>query len=472
MLGTFAEVSNFAAGMASRLGEFVRRKDEWSFQGDLATIELKQIDEQLAAAEIRQAIAENELRNHDQQIDNAREIDQFLRGKFTNQDLFQWMIGQVSSLYFQSYQLAYDLAKRAEMCLQHELGLPYGDTSFIQFGYWDSLKKGLLAGDRLSHDLKRLDVAYLDGNKREYELTKHVSLVSLAPEQFLSLKDTGSCEFDVPEWLFDLDTPGHYMRRLKMASLTIPCVTGPYTTIHCKLVLQKSSYRKDASGTAYERSPDDTRFIDDRRILDAIVTSTGQNDAGLFEPALRDERYLPFEGAGAISRWRLELPTEFQTFDHSTITDVVLHLLYTARSDDALSEKATASLKKLLADATARPLLRFLSLRHEFPGEWYRFVNSAAATTSPATFSVTIDATRFPFFVQGRNVKVEVARVFGTTTTGTPSQFAIAPGPATPADLTQTAWTGQFGFGPWSIATNADPSTVEDVCVVLAYTAN
>src|SRR4029077_3957999 len=122
------------------------------------------------------------MRNHDQQIDNARDVDQFMRGKFTNQDLFQWMIGQVSSLYFQSYQLAYDLAKRAEMCMQHELGLPYGDTSYIQFGYWDSLKKGLLAGDRLSHDLKRLDVAYLDGNKREYELTKHVSLVALAPE--------------------------------------------------------------------------------------------------------------------------------------------------------------------------------------------------------------------------------------------------------------------------------------------------
>src|SRR5262249_55221265 len=242
--------------------------------------------------------------------------------------------------------LAYDLAKRAEMCMQHELGLQYGSSSIIRFGYWDSLKKGLLAGDQLSYDLKRLEVAYLDGNIREYELTKHVSLVSLAPDQFLLLKETGACEnVEVPEWLFDLDTPGHYMRRLKMVSLTIPCVTGPYTTIHCKLLLQKSSYRQNASGATYERTTDDTRFVDDRRVLDAIVTSTGQNDAGLFEPAMRDERYLPFEGAGAISNWKLELPIAFKTFDYGTISDVILHLRYTARSDDSLRDKATASLK-------------------------------------------------------------------------------------------------------------------------------
>jgi hypothetical protein len=50
------------------------------------------------------------------------------------------------------------------------------------------LKKGLLAGDHLAHDLKRLEIAYLDANTREYELTEPVSLVSLAPEQLLALK--------------------------------------------------------------------------------------------------------------------------------------------------------------------------------------------------------------------------------------------------------------------------------------------
>src|SRR5262249_57464241 len=104
-------------------------------------------------------IGEEELGKQGQEVENGREVDQFLRGKFTNQDLFQWMTGQISGLYFQSYQLAYDLAKRAELCMQHELGLNYGETSLIRFGYWDSLKKGLLAGDHLAYDLKRLEIA-------------------------------------------------------------------------------------------------------------------------------------------------------------------------------------------------------------------------------------------------------------------------------------------------------------------------
>ena len=163
-------ISNVRSQLAARLGDYNRRQDDWNHQANLAAIELKQIDQQLAAAQIRLAIAQQELRNHDQQIDNARATDEFLRAKFTNQELYQWMIGQVSGLYFQSYQLAYDLAKRAEICMQHELGLAYGETSFIRFGYWDSLKKGLLAADHLAYDLKRLEVAYLDGNVREYEL--------------------------------------------------------------------------------------------------------------------------------------------------------------------------------------------------------------------------------------------------------------------------------------------------------------
>ena len=47
---------------------------------------------------------------------------------------------------------------------------------------------------------------------------------------------------------------------------------------------------------------------------------------------LRDERWLPFEGQGAVSTWTLELDPRDNNFDISTITDVVLHVRYTARS--------------------------------------------------------------------------------------------------------------------------------------------
>lgn len=474
-LDVASAILNVNSQLSGRMADYGRRKDEWDHQANLATIELKQIDQQLTAAKIRLAVAEQELRNHDQQIDNARDIDRFLRDKFTNQDLYQWMIGQVSGLYFQSYQLAYDVAKRAEKCMQHELGLKDGETSFIKFGYWDSLKKGLLAGDHLAYDLKRLDIAYLDGNIREYELTRHISLISLAPEQLLVLKETGVCEFEIPEWLFDLDAPGHYRRRIKMVSLTIPCVIGPYTAIHCKAQLVKNSFRYSTELTlGYDRRPpddsagSDDRFVDDRKILEAVVTSTAQNDAGLFEPGMRDERYLPFEGAGAISRWRLELPTEFRTLDYDTISDVILHIRYTARDGgEPLRAAATASVRSLLGDATARSLFRLFSLRHEFPGEWHRFASSSISTMT--TMTVDLASARFPYFTQGRTVTIQQASTVVRSKSGTPPSVMIAPG-QTPSDLTQATWTGQASPGSWTIGTSSDPKFLEDVFVIVAYT--
>src|SRR6185436_3226108 len=104
-------------------------------------------------------------------------------------------------------------------------------------------KRGLLAGEGLSLDLKRLEMSYLEANKRELELTKHVSLARLDPLALLRLKATGSCEVEIPEWLFDMDAPGAYLRRLKTVALTIPAVIGPYAGVHCTLSLLRSSVR-------------------------------------------------------------------------------------------------------------------------------------------------------------------------------------------------------------------------------------
>jgi hypothetical protein len=100
---------------------------------------------------------------------------------------------------------AYDMAKRAERAFRFERGLT--TSGFINFGYWDSLRRGLLSGEQLYLDLKRLEMAYLDQNARDYEITKHVSLVLHDPIALITLKQTGRCEVDLPESLFDSDYP-------------------------------------------------------------------------------------------------------------------------------------------------------------------------------------------------------------------------------------------------------------------------
>ncbi len=334
-------------------------------------------------------------------MDSTYKVEEFLRDKYTNQDLYNWMVGQVSGIYFQAYQLAYDLAKRAERALQFELGLE--ECNYIQFGYWDSLRKGLLAGEKLYFDIKRMETAYLEKNKRNYEITKNISLRQLDPLALLTLKATGSCEVTLPEWLFDLDTPGHYMRCIKNVSLTIPAVTGPYTGVHCTLTLLKSSIRKSpyVDDQYTRQGPEDKRFVDYYGTIQSVVTSSAQNDSGLFETNLHDERYLPFEGAGVISTWRLELPSEFPQFDYNTISDVIFHVRYTAREGgDQMWSKAVEHVESLLEATDTSELTLLFSLKHDFPGEWNKFV------TGNENFEVTLKREHFPYFTQGRKIVI------------------------------------------------------------------
>jgi hypothetical protein len=393
---TYADQQGMMAG-------HIRRRDEWAFQSNQTLKELQQIDKQILANQIRIDITQKELNNHIEQIEQAKAVDEVMRSKFSNVQLYEWMKTELSRLHFNAYRMAVDMARRAERAAARELGVK--PLNILRNDHWNSLRDGLLAGERLHQDIKRLEVTYLDQNRREYELTKHVSLRRLDPQALMKLRfkdDEGqcSCTFDVPEWLFDLDTPGHYLRRIKSVSVSIPSVVGPYTSVNCKLTLLKSEVRHVNTGSTGENylrkeAEDDLRFTDYFGASEAIVTSTGSGDSGLFETQLRDERFLPFEGGGVISSWRLELPGEYPQFDYSTISDVVLTIRYTAREGgDLLRNAATSSVAKLLTAPQQPPNqdpLRFdvvLSCKSEFPTEWTAAKQMNTALRIPITRSL------------------------------------------------------------------------------------
>ncbi|HKU72381.1 MAG TPA: neuraminidase-like domain-containing protein, partial [Pyrinomonadaceae bacterium] len=495
-IGKVASLMNSSASMAAIMGGHYRRFDDWKLQERLANKELEQIEKQIAGADIRLAIAETELKNHDLQVENTREVDEFMRSKFTNRELYDWMVGQISGIYFQSYQLAYDVAKRAECAYRYELGLK--ESSFIQFGYWDSLKKGLLAGERLTYDLKRMEIAYLDQNAREYEIVKHVSLQSIDPVSLLKLKQTGQCFVTLPETLFDVDYPGHYMRRMKSVGITVPCVAGPYTGINCTLTLMGSSIRhvNTLAGTKYARQADDQRFADSAGTVQSIVTSSGQNDSGLFETNLRDERYLPFEGQGAISTWRIELPKTFKTFDYNTISDVVMHVRYTSREGGGqLRSQAEQELQTLLNEFLRAEgkngLTQMFSLRHEFGTEWSRFLNTLTEEKRSLTMPLTKE--RFPFLFQGRPIGIKeielLVKVKADDHNKDTLRFTIAAGESASGEtLTLDEWNGlvrgtkiftnqpppgSFTLNAWRRVGNddkeVDANAIQDILVVCRY---
>ena len=112
--------------------------------------------------------------------------------------------------------------------MKRELMRPELDAQdFIKFNYWDGGRKGLLSGEALFLDVKKMEMAYHDNNKREHEMSRYISLRQLDPVALLTLRATGSCQVTIPEWLFDADFPGHYMRRIKHVSVTIPASWGP-----------------------------------------------------------------------------------------------------------------------------------------------------------------------------------------------------------------------------------------------------
>lgn len=397
---TFRLGGEISSGYATRdaiFSSFQRRKDDWIHQSNQAIRDLAHIDQQLAVSEIHEAIAQAELGNTNRQIEQSRGIADFLKSKFTNQQLYSWMESQIATVFFQAYRLAHDAAVRAEASFNYELtgSVTAQSAPFIRPGYWDSLKRGLLAGETLSIDLNRMEMSYLERNRREFEITKHVSLRRLDPEQLKALRETGSCEFDMPEWLFDLDCPGQYLRRLRSVSLTIPCVVGPYTGVHCKLTLISSAIRSEEN-TSYPAN-----LIMTPAAMQALVTSSGSNDGGLFETNLRDDRYLPFEGAGAISRWRLELlaPLDLASFDYGTIPDVIIHLRFVA-FDGGPSHVGPCKifldgLFKANSQAGPKSIPVLFAARADFPSEWARAISS-----KERLLSVTVTSDFVPYWAR------------------------------------------------------------------------
>jgi len=498
-MNIFAQALHTGASMAGILGGYERRQDEWDHQANLASKELLQIDKQLVAANIRIAIAQLELRNQELQIANAEKVEEVLRSKYTSEQLYAWMLSRIADVHYQAYKLAYDLAKRAERGYRFETGV--ATSRFIQFGYWDSLRKGLLAGEHLALDLKRLDAAYLEAMRRELEITRQISLVLHDPEAFIKLRETGRCEVSLPEELFDSDYPGHYFRRLKSVSLTLPCVAGPYTPINCTLTLLSGAVRKSASAAkpyAEQDQPNDARFDRDFGTIQSIATSHGQNDAGLFEVNFRDERYLPFEGAGAISKWRIDLPKDCNAFDFDTLSDIVLRVSYTARDGGKpLAEAARDSLRKRWAQAPGEggegvtpttPLRRLFRVRYEFGDAWTAFRNGLA--TGKASLALTIDQERFPYVFRGKKIAIVELRAFLQVTEraalpGTIELDVSPPLDGVPSTLNQlqatapmielTRWTGEGVPGKWTLG--AKPATfpvgqVKDLLLLFTYTVS
>lgn len=465
-----AAEQNFLGSMSSILGGYERRGQDWRLQRDTANNEIAQIDKQIDAARTRVAIAEAEIELQEKNIEHNEELHSFYTDKFSSVQLYQWMSAHLKSIHYTLYKMANDLAKSVERAYQYETNTT--DT-FISFGHWDTLKEGLLAGERLNLELRQIEVTYIENNRRSLEIEKTVSLAQLEDIQvpdstyanaLLTLKHTGRCEFRLSEEMFDFDFPGHYARQIKSIAVTIPALAGPYQNVNATLsqLSNRTLLQPDPLGVAYLLDENNVAAQTGRgavrvdwRAREQIAISRGINDTGTFELNFNDDRYLPFEGTGAVSTWRLEMPRSSNRFNLDTVSDVIFNIRYTAvNGGDQFRNDVLAALN---ARGFQYSGFRMASLKNEHATEWHRFLNPPQGQLFHE-LRFTIDSDVFPANLANHALTRVIARAdIATVNIGTLRwQISLDPGSAKQivldfdgTDVLHHELAGGDGLGEW-----------------------
>ncbi|KAK3295313.1 uncharacterized protein B0H64DRAFT_432086 [Chaetomium fimeti] len=385
-----AVVRNTATGLleegsrASRKSSLTSQLQERRRQANSLGREIKMTDKEIEIQKTRIRAAQQDMDMQQTMLDHATQTEAWLRTKYTNEQLYGWMEKSLRALHASAYEVAAAAAQRAEAALAFEQGR---DLNLLHRGgggqgSWQGT--GLLAADHLYQDLKRLETTSLETPPHDFEITKAVSLRQVNPKALLRLRLTGTTTFSLPELLYDTDFPGHYMRRIRSVAVSIPAILGPHTGVNATLTLLSHKYRTSASaatGAEYSGA-DRSAFRTDNVPVAAVAVSSGSHDAGVFELGFgTGARYAPFEGAGAVSTWRLELPPlGMARFDYETISDVVLHVQYTASDGGAClraaaAEAVHAAACAVQAEGRADGFWALWDLRNDFPGPWHAFAS-------------------------------------------------------------------------------------------------
>ncbi|NEQ65195.1 MAG: hypothetical protein F6K21_06795 [Symploca sp. SIO2D2] len=460
-----AEALSLGSEIAGVTAQFKRSMEDWQLQQKMATSEILQLDYQISAQKHRLKMAQQELLLHEKEMENHEAIALFMKSKFSNLELYNWMSGKISGLFFQTYKLAHDYAKQAEQAFIFEKGLKAGSVNYINGMYWDSQRQGLLAGASLDLDLDRMAKAYLETNSRRLEITKNISLLETDPLALLALKTKGVCTFRLSEELFDYDFPGHYNRQIKTLSLAFDIgegqnVNATLTQLSSKLVMDT-----DIKAVKHLIDPSNepttnvrANWRANQQVALSHVDQYTENN-GMFELNFGDERYLPFEGTGAVSNWRLELNGKKGSYNPSALLDVTIKLRYNAQQGGS---RFANEVKGLLKPYNATS---FFDLAYNFPDEW-------TALTGGDSDEVSINFTRnmFPNMSSSRIIGLLMRYQYqegesgGTVTINdlqVPNNTYLQP---------NTLSISNQG-SEWKFSVNGDRTTLRNAEMVLVYKA-
>jgi len=244
---------------------------------------------------------------------------------------------------------------------------------------WNNAYQGLMAGEYLTAALRNMDMKFMDTNHKWYELTKAISLFREMPRAFLMIKYHGTSLIQVREDLFAFDHPSHYCRKLKSASITIPCIVGPYENVNASMTLRNSFVRVSSKilplkcsdkkyPDGYRMRANDDRFIFVPGGKDTLATSKSMQDSGYHQLSFQDERNLTFEHAGVEAEFCFSLKQSNNRFDTGTISDIILETSYIAKEGGALYGREASEAVKYRLPGNGEMLI---NIPNQFPDQWF-----------------------------------------------------------------------------------------------------
>jgi hypothetical protein len=203
----------------------------------------------------------------------------------------------------------------------------------------------LLAGEKLLADLHAMEVAYLENDRNELEITRPVSLKEIVVgtefdtsgnkidlTALAELRDVSnwnadnnrerlyySVSFHLSEEMFFYDfSQPHCFGRIRRVNLKILCSSD--SRLSAELNMDKNTLRINNDKT-----------IENRIGIQTLATSTANSEYGKCNFNFNRDKFNPFEGAGIDSHWNLTISAPLD-FNPDSITDVIIEINYTARN--------------------------------------------------------------------------------------------------------------------------------------------
>ena len=337
------------AALKKVLGEQARVEQSWEMQKTAKANQIKNVQKKKTTAEIKIDYAKKQLENYEREIELKDEMYEHLSEKYTNKDLYTWLKKETGKVYKTLFQLAAKVARKAEKCYHFEIGDTDMDAksakTFIKGSgvYWDGLHSGLLAGEKLLADLHAMEVAYLENDRNELEITRPVSLSEIV----VGTKQVDGNNVDITildqlrtstNWSSDDDrnrkfysTSFDLIEDVFFKEFRLPHTFGRIRDVRLEII-GGGEYRLSAELSMDKNilhTPNND--IENRIGVQTYATSTANSVCGKYNFDFSKDKFTPFEGAGIDSHWNLMISAH-ENFNPESITDVVIYISYTARN--------------------------------------------------------------------------------------------------------------------------------------------